>query len=211
MGRVETLFGLVREHAAASARFPWIRKVGVQFCKLADKAHRLKWRNFAHTDHAVYTVCFAKVSESELTDEEILGIAAHELGHIVGIRLRYPEHARLNPPHWKKPVEEEANRIAREVLGFEGLRINRRTLQELSTIPITVIENPEPSFKEAYKAFPKFLQSYDPMGHKTVADLVFLAETEIDFYHEGQDTVDIQTPKQLRQVQEFIRKFKVKS
>lgn len=129
MGRIESLFDLVRSHAAL--RFPWIAKVQVCFCKKADGEHRKRWRQFAHAGHELYVVCFAKAAEKELTDEEILGMSAHELGHIVGTRLRYPEHARLNPPHWKKPVEEEANRIAREVLGFEGLRINRRTLQEL--------------------------------------------------------------------------------
>ncbi len=130
MGRVETLFVLVRAHAAV--KFPWLAKVEVRFCKQADATHKKKWRHFAHTNHDVYTVCFAKASEEDLTDEEILGITAHELGHIVGTRLRYPEHARLNPPHWKKPVEEEAQRIAREVLGFTTLRLNRRQLQELS-------------------------------------------------------------------------------
>lgn len=129
-GRVEALFEICKEHAML--RFPWMKGVQVEFCKLADQHHQKKWRNFAHTNHHVYTVCFAKAAEQDLTDEEILGVIAHELGHIVGTRLRYPEHAQLtNPPHWKKPAEEEANRIAREVLGFQGLRINRRTLQEI--------------------------------------------------------------------------------
>lgn len=130
MSRLEVLFGLVR--AQAALRFPWIQSVKVGFCPLADRHHAKKWRYFAHTNHRVYTVCFAKAADQELTDEEILGISAHELGHIVGIRLRYPQHAiRANPPHWKEPAEEEANRIASEVLGFEKLRINRRTLQEI--------------------------------------------------------------------------------
>ena len=129
MGRVETLFVLARAHAAM--KFPWLAKVEVRFCKQADATHKKKWRHFAHANHDVYTVCFAKASEKDLTDEEILGITAHELGHIVGTRLRYPEHARLNPPHWKKPVEQEAQRIAREVLGFTTLRLNHRQLQEL--------------------------------------------------------------------------------
>jgi hypothetical protein len=136
MGRVEILFGLVRAHAAL--RFPWIGTVKVAFCPLADLHHVRKWRQFAHTNHRVYTVCFSRAAEMDLTDEEILGISAHEISHLVGIRLRYPEHSnstttRANPPHWKKPVEQEANRIAIEVLGFNGLRINRRTLQELRT------------------------------------------------------------------------------
>jgi hypothetical protein len=132
MGRVETLFRLVRAHAAL--KFPWIGTVKFAFCPLADRHHAKSWRQFAHTNHRVYTVCFAKAAERDLTDEEILGISAHELGHVVGTRLRYPEHSVLvNPPHWKKPAELEANRIAIEVLGFEGLRINSRTLQEIRT------------------------------------------------------------------------------
>lgn len=133
MGRVEILFGLARGHAAC--KFPWIGSVKFAFCSLADRHHAQKWRQFAHTNHRVYTVCFAKAAERDLTDEEILGISAHEIGHLVGIRLRYPEHheVRTNPPHWKEPAEQEATRIAVEVLGFDGLRINRRTLQELRT------------------------------------------------------------------------------
>jgi hypothetical protein len=132
MGRVEILFDLVRAHA--SLRFPWIGGIEVAFCPLADRHHAKKWRQFAHTNHRVYTVCFARAAELDLTDEEILGISAHEISHLVGIRLRYPEHSvRTNPPHWKEPAELEANRIAIEVLGFESLRINQRTLQELRT------------------------------------------------------------------------------
>lgn len=130
MSRVEALFQIAR--AQAERRFPWMRSVKVAFCPLADRHHAAKWRQFAHTNHRVYTVCFARAADRDLTDEEILGMVAHEFGHIVGKRLRYPEHTMLaNPPHWKKPAELEANRIAVEVLGFEGLRINRRTLQEL--------------------------------------------------------------------------------
>jgi|RhiMethySRZTD1v2_1073278.scaffolds.fasta_scaffold843859_4 hypothetical protein len=128
--RVAVLFGLARDHAAR--RFPWISKFKVEFCAQADRHHGKKWRQFAHTNHRVYTVCFAKAAEVDLTDEEILGISAHELGHIVGIRLRYPEHSVVaNPPHWKEPAELEAQRIAVEVLGFTKLRMNKRTLQEL--------------------------------------------------------------------------------
>jgi hypothetical protein len=128
--RVELLFGLVR--AQAAERFPWIHSVKFAFCSVADRHHGLSWRQFAHTNHRVYTVCFAKASETELTDEEILGMSAHEIGHLVGVRLRYPEHSRPQKKG-KTPqaVQDEADRIAREVLGFEGLRYNRRTLQEL--------------------------------------------------------------------------------
>src|SRR6185369_5193578 len=72
VSRVETLFVLARAHAAM--KFPWLAKVEVRFCKQADATHKKKWRHFAHTNHDVYTVCFAKASEEDLTDEEILGI-----------------------------------------------------------------------------------------------------------------------------------------
>lgn len=130
MGRVETLFGLVRAHAAL--KFPWIGCVKFAFCSTADRHHAQKWRQFAHTNHRVYTVCFAKAAESELTDEEILGLGAHELGHVVGKRLRYPEHTRPQKgTRTPKRVQTEADNIAREVLGFSGLRYNNRSLQEL--------------------------------------------------------------------------------
>ncbi len=114
-------------------KFPWIGSVQVKFCSTADRMHKKTWRFFAHTAHVdVYTVCFARAAELELTDEEILGISAHELGHIVAIAQRKPAHLVLsNPPHWKKPAELEADRIAKRILGFTGLRYNRRTLEEL--------------------------------------------------------------------------------
>lgn len=130
MGRVEVLFALVRAHAAL--KFPWLAKVEVRFCKQADAEHRKTWRQFAHTGHDMYVVCFARASERELTDEEILGMSAHELGHVVGKRLRYPEHTRpIRTKKTPKAVQDEADRIAREVLGFESLRYNKRTLEEL--------------------------------------------------------------------------------
>ena len=131
MSRIQALFGLVIDAAAETARFPWIRKVKFAFCPLADKHHAEKWRQFAHTNHRVYTVCFAKAAEWELYEEEVLGMVAHELGHIVGKRLRYPEHTRVTREKGTpKRVQDEADRIAREVLGF-NVQYNRRTLQEL--------------------------------------------------------------------------------
>lgn len=132
MGRIDTLFGLARAHAAL--KLPWIGSVKVQFCKRADVDHKKRWRQFAHTGHEPYVVCFARAAEQELTDEEVLGMSAHELGHVVGMRLRYPEHMRTsNSRSTPKCVQDEADRIAREVLGFTGLRYNRRTLEELRT------------------------------------------------------------------------------
>lgn len=131
MSRIEVLFGLVRSQAAM--RFPWLAQVKVRFCPTADRDHGMKWRQFAHTNHRVYTVCFAKASEFELTDEEILGMSVHELGHVIGKRLRYPEHSRpITTKRTPKAVQSEADAIARTVLGFEGLKYNKRSLQELN-------------------------------------------------------------------------------
>ncbi len=129
MTRIETLFRIVRGFAAE--KFPWISSVKFAFCSLADRHHAEKWRQFAHTEHRVYTVCFAKAAEGELTDEEVLGMSAHELGHIIGKRLRYPEHSRpIVGKRTPKAVQDEADRIVREVLELD-LRYNKRTLQEL--------------------------------------------------------------------------------
>lgn len=129
MTRIETLFRAVREHAAG--KFPWIRSVKFAFCSLADRHHTQKWRQFVHTEHRVYTVCFAKAAEGELTDEEVLGMSAHELGHVIGKRLRYPEHAKpIVTKRTPKAVQDEADRIVREVLEL-NLKYNKRSLQEL--------------------------------------------------------------------------------
>jgi GNAT superfamily N-acetyltransferase len=45
------------------------------------------------------------------------------------------------------------------------------------------------------------------MSHKTVSDLVFLAQHELDLYHEGEET-DIRTPKQLAAVKAFVMKYR---
>ncbi len=129
--RVETLFRVARAYAARA--LPWIGKVPVRFCRKADSLHKLRWRLFAHTEKLrVYTVCFARDAERELTDEEILGMTAHELGHVVGMKLKYPEHSKpQHSPETPQAVQDEADRIAREILGFRNLRYNRRTLQEL--------------------------------------------------------------------------------
>lgn len=126
--RVEILFGIARNYAAK--KVPWLARVKFTFCREADDWHRHKWRFFAHSGHlGVYTVCFARASETELTDEEALGISAHELGHVVAIRDGWPEHATATGRSAR--VESEADRIARRVLGFRGLKYNLRSLEEL--------------------------------------------------------------------------------
>jgi hypothetical protein len=80
----------------------------------------------------VYTVCFSKCADLELTGAELLGMTAHEMGHIVGLKERFPQHSKLRRgKETPKPVQEEADRIAREILGFHNLRYNKRKIQEL--------------------------------------------------------------------------------
>lgn len=203
MGRVETLFGLARGHAAL--KFPWIGSIKVKLCGQADADHRKSWRQFAHTGHDPYVVCFARAAERELTDEEILGMSAHEIGHVVGARLRYPEHTkRGSGKRTPQRVQDEADRIAREVLGFTGLRYNRRSLQELRTAS-SVTENPDP-FIIALKALPRCIGGFDQLQHKSVSDLVWLARHELDLHEEGEET-SIRTTKQIQAVREYIRRF----
>jgi hypothetical protein len=58
-------------------------------------------------------------------------MSAHELGHIVGEELAFPEHRKARHSSGTPlAVQAEADWIATRVLGFK-LRYNRRTLQEL--------------------------------------------------------------------------------
>lgn len=66
--------------------------------------------------------------------------------------------------------------------------------------------NPGPSFDEIRKAMPRCVGGYDPMSHKMVNDLVWLARHELDLYQEGEET-DIRTSKQAQAVRSFIQKF----
>lgn len=63
------------------------------------------------------------------------------------------------------------------------------------------------SFEEAVKHLPRCLGGYDALGHKTLEDLAFLAQTEIDNYLGGYnfcDCPDIRTARQLRQVRNYL-------
>lgn len=133
-GRLERGFRAVLDHCAAL--FPALRRVRLRFCRDADRAHRRKWRLFAHANHHPWTVCFARAAERELTDLEILGMSAHEIGHVVGDYLGTPAHRRFSGGGGKTPqaVQDEADAIAGEMFGLE-IRYNRRTLQELVRVP----------------------------------------------------------------------------
>jgi hypothetical protein len=117
----------------ASRKLPWLSGVKLRYCRSADAEHRRKWRQFMHSNERRMTVCVARAAETELTDRELLGMAAHELGHIVGTELEFPEHQRPNHRSGKTPtaVQREADWIARNVLGFK-IRYNKRTIQEVA-------------------------------------------------------------------------------
>lgn len=130
--RVKTAFEAVK--ARARARLPWLHGVRLRVsCPQADREHRKQWRQFMHSGHLDRLrrarVCVAAAAEAELTHKELLGMIAHEFGHIIGTALGYPAHAK-NPPT-PKAVQAEADMIARRVLGLP-IRYNRRTIEELA-------------------------------------------------------------------------------
>ncbi len=60
------------------------------------------------------------------------------------------------------------------------------------------------TFKAAIKKLPKCIGGLDLVGqHKTVADLRFLVQHEIDLFNEGQET-DIQGRKDLLECGKFL-------
>lgn len=125
--RVDGAFGLIRGQAAE--RVPWLSRVTVRRCRAADAEHAKKWRQFMHTLCRPMAVCVAAAAEREMTLPELLGMFAHEFGHIVGEKERYPEHSRN--PKTPQRVQDEANWIAKNILGIP-IKYNRRTLQEIS-------------------------------------------------------------------------------
>ncbi len=103
---------------------------------MANADHDLKWRQFAHTGHKPGVVCFAEDAEEELTDGEIRGISAHELGHVLADKMALPAHTQMSKESrvrekTPKKVQEEADGIARWIFGLP-LYYNSRSLEELS-------------------------------------------------------------------------------
>lgn len=126
--RLASAFDYVVDRSAK--KLPWLLGAKLRFCFVADKDHRKKWRQFMHSNERKMTVCVAEAAEVELTDKELVGMFAHELGHLVGSELKFPEH--MKPQRGSatpKAVQVEADWIAKNVLGFK-IRYNRRTLQE---------------------------------------------------------------------------------
>ena len=115
--------------------FPWIKNVRLRYCADADSDHKKSWRQFAHTGCQDGAVCFARAAQDDLSADEMTGMVAHELGHVVGDTLRFPEHAKAKRSGGKTPqaVQDEADRIAKEFFGID-IRYNKRTLQEARLI-----------------------------------------------------------------------------
>lgn len=62
-------------------------------------------------------------------------------------------------------------------------------------------------FKTALKRMPSILcESFDPLGHKTVADLVHIGRTALDLHDSGEDGANL-TPRQYAAITRFINSW----
>jgi hypothetical protein len=52
-------------------------------------------------------------------------------------------------------------------------------------IELPIVKERTMTFKQAVKLLPSCVPSYDPLTHKTVEDLRFLAQFELDLHDEG--------------------------
>lgn len=129
--RLEQAFQAVR--SLGSVPFPWISKVRlVVGCSVSEEEHLEKWRQFAHACHRPMAVCIARDADRELTDRELVGVFAHELGHVVGDEASFPAHHRhRGGKSGKTPqsVQDEADWISEKFFGIR-IRKNRRKIQE---------------------------------------------------------------------------------
>lgn len=128
MDRLSSRFGAVLHKAIRT--FPWLSRVRMAYCPQADREHRKSWRQFSHACHQKNVVCWARAAGKELTDTEIYGIAAHELGHIVGEEIGAPAHRRaFHQGAGDEATEREANLLAL-VMGFRVV-YNKRSIEEV--------------------------------------------------------------------------------
>lgn len=62
-------------------------------------------------------------------------------------------------------------------------------------------------FEVALRAFPRcIIGGLDPLGHKTVSDLVYQALHELDMFNEGQDGAI--SAREAAIVKKFVQKFR---
>lgn len=129
MDRLSVRFGAVLHQAIRT--FPWLSRVRMAYCAQADREHRKSWRQFSHAGHKKDVVCWARAASRELADSEVDGIAAHELGHVVGDETGSPAHkASRRRGKGNSAAEREANLVAL-AMGFRVV-YNKRSIEELS-------------------------------------------------------------------------------
>lgn len=92
----------------------------IRFCKQADEEHRRSKRQYAHTYHHDFTICFARAIKN-LTPAQFAAILAHEIGHL----LAGLDHA---------DVERAANRAANEYFGIKILYRDSKNGKRLQTV-----------------------------------------------------------------------------
>ncbi len=128
--RVEKLFGEAFEYA--KARYP-LPPLKAKFCQISDLLNVSDPRVFGHTGCRKGVVCWARASEQQLSDAEILGISFHEIGHEIATQLGGLPGHNLKPKgnETPEPTQREADEIARQILRVP-LYYNRRTIQEVA-------------------------------------------------------------------------------
>lgn len=83
--------------AYSRTHLPWLLQLGACWCPMCDKDHVESDRQYCHVGHRPHTVCFAgAISKLPLSYQ--LGLAVHELGHMIlqgpnmdGPKRRYTE------------------------------------------------------------------------------------------------------------------------
>ena len=63
---------------------------------------------------------------------------------------------------------------------------------------------PFASFEDALSRLPKFIGGIDPLGHKTISDLAFLVQHEIDLWVEGESN-EIECPRRTDTTKRYQR------
>lgn len=128
--RVKSIFAKAQDFAHAIIPFPSHQ---AKFCAEADRLNALRGRVFGHTSHSKGVVCWAKAAETELSDQEILGISFHEIGHIIAEEMGTLPGHNLDQSGDETPqaTQDEADEIVRQILKVP-LYYNKKTLQEVS-------------------------------------------------------------------------------
>lgn len=133
MDRLSSRFGVVLHQA--SLTFPWLSRVRLRYCSMADREHLKSWRQFSHACHRKDIVCWARAAGKELTDTEIYGITAHELGHIIGEEIGAPAHRRARDRGaGDEAAEREANLLAL-TMGFRVVYNSRKLEETVGYVP----------------------------------------------------------------------------